>query len=60
MNELHRFLRHALGPFAVLAVEQGWIPEAAQKDVVEAVVIALGFAIPFGWSWLLDKTGRRP
>lgn len=59
MNELHRFLRHALGPFTVLAVEQGWLPEAAQQDVTEAAVIALGFAIPFVWSWFLDKSGMR-
>lgn len=59
MSELHRFLRHALGPFAVLAVEQGWLPEAAQQDVTEAIVIALGFLLPFGWSLFLDKAGLR-
>lgn len=55
MNELHRFLRHALGPLVVLAVEKGWLPEAAQGDFTEAVVIALGFALPVLWSYVLDR-----
>jgi len=59
VTELHRFLRHALGPFVVLAVEQGWLPEAMQQDTLEAGVIALGFLLPFLWSWILDRAGLR-
>lgn len=59
MTELHRFLRHALGPFAVLAVDKGWLPEAMQDDVMESAVVALGFLLPFVWSWILDKADLR-
>lgn len=48
-----------MGPFVVLAVQQGWIPEAAQEDVLEAAIIALGFIVPIGWSYALDKWGLR-
>lgn len=59
MGELHRFLRHAVGPLVILAVENGWLPESVSGDVIEAAVIALGFALPLAWSWLLDRKGWR-
>lgn len=55
MTELLRFLRHAIAPFVIYAVEQGWLPKSAQSDVIEVAVIALGFAIPYGWSWIKDR-----
>ena len=59
MNELHRFLRHVFGPFVVWAVANGYLPEWAQKDVIEALVICAGFVVPYVWSWIMDKMGWR-
>lgn len=56
--ELMRFMRHAFAPLVIYAVERGWLPEAAQADVIEALVIAVAFAIPYGLSWLRDR--KRP
>lgn len=55
MVELSRFLRHAFAPIVVYLVERGILPEWAQNDVLEALVIGAAFAIPYGISWLRDK-----
>lgn len=55
MVELSRFLRHAFAPIVVYLVERGLLPEWAQKDVLEALVIGAAFVIPYGISWLRDK-----
>ncbi|WP_028955927.1 hypothetical protein [Sulfitobacter sp. 20_GPM-1509m] len=54
MIELYRFLRHLIGPLVVFAVEKGWLPEYAQNDVTEALVMAAGFGIPYFISWWRD------
>jgi hypothetical protein len=48
--ELLRFLRHALAPFVVIAVERGWLPDGAQNDATEVLVILAGFGVAYLWS----------
>lgn len=54
MNELSRFLRHAVAPFTTWLVAKGYLPEAMQSDVTEAIVLGLGFAVPFALSYIRD------
>ena len=56
MTELYRFLRHAFAPLVAYAVAQGWLPESAQGDVLEMLVIALGVGIPYAISWWRDQS----
>ena len=55
MTELYRFLRHAFAPLVAYAVARGWLPEGAQGDVLEVLVIGFGFAIPYAISWWRDR-----
>ena len=54
-SETGRIVRHAVTPLAIIAVDQGWLPEAAQADVIELGVIVVSFAVAYGYSWLQDK-----
>jgi cell division protein FtsL len=55
MTEFFRFLRHLFGPIVVYAVETGWLPESAQGDGIEVLVMAFGFGVPYLISWWRDK-----
>lgn len=59
MDEVKRFIRHALTPFVVLAVQQGWLPEFAQADAIEALVIAASFAVSYVMSVKNQSKGKR-
>lgn len=59
MTELLRFLRHAVAPFTTWLVAKGYLPEAMQSDVTEVIVLGLGFAIPFGVSYIRDHRRER-
>ena len=59
MTELHRFLRHALGPVFVILAANGFIPEEAIEGWTEAAVLLLGISLPYLWSKLLDWKGWR-
>jgi hypothetical protein len=54
-SETLRFVRHAVTPLAIVAVHQGWLPEAAQADVIEVGVIAVSFAVAMLMSWREDR-----
>jgi hypothetical protein len=58
-TEAGRVLRHAITPMVILAVDRGWLPEAAQHDVVELSTIAATFIIVYGVSWWRDKQKGR-
>ncbi len=55
MKEMNRLLRHLIAPLVVIAVDRGWLPEAAQGDVTEALVLLAGLAVPVVWSWMREK-----
>ena len=56
MTELNRFLRHFFAPFVAWMVAKGYLPEYMQGDVIEALVLACGFAVPYIVSHMRDKT----
>jgi hypothetical protein len=58
-EETSRIVRHAVTPLAVVAVHQGWLPEAAQADVIEIGVIALSFIVALVLSWLDDRKAKK-
>jgi hypothetical protein len=53
--ELLRVVRHGVAPFIILIVEKGWLPKAAQSDVVEFVAILVSFGLAYGWSWWNER-----
>lgn len=55
MSELQRFLRHGLAPLVTWMVSEEYLPEAMQKDVLEALVIGVSLAVPYLWSWLRER-----
>ena len=55
-SETTRIIRHAITPLAVIAVHQGWIPQAAQADVIEIGIIAISFAVALFMSWREDRS----
>jgi hypothetical protein len=55
MKELNRFLRHVFAPFVAWLVAKGYLPEYMQGDVIEVLVLAVGFGVPFALSWARDK-----
>ena len=55
MKELSRLIRHLIAPLVVIAVDQGWLPESAQHDVTEALVLVVGIAVPLVWSWARER-----
>jgi hypothetical protein len=57
--EISRIVRHAVTPVAVVAVHQGWLPQAAQADVIELGVIVVSFAVALGMSWWEDRKRRK-
>lgn len=59
MDEVQRLIRHTLTPFVVLAVQQEWLPDFAQSDVVEAGVIAISFAVTLVMSKLNQAKGKQ-
>jgi len=54
-DETLRFARHAVTPLAIIAVHQGWLPEAAQADVIEVGIIVVSFAVALFMSWREDR-----
>ena len=60
-DETLRIIRHAVTPLAVVAVHQGWLPEAAQADVIEIGIIVVSFAVALFMSWREDRAkGKQP
>jgi hypothetical protein len=55
MKELNRFIRHSLAPLVAYAVAAGWLPEGAQGDVLEALVIAVAWLLPMAWSYARER-----
>lgn len=55
-SETTRIIRHAITPLAVIAVHQGWLPEAAQADVIELGIVAVSFAVALFMSWREDRS----
>lgn len=49
-SEILRVVRHGVAPLVIIAVEQGWLPKAAQKDAIEFTAIIVSFALAWGWS----------
>ena len=49
-QELLRLLRHLLVPLAVLLVERGWLPAAAQENFIELGVLIATFLVTIVWS----------
>ena len=49
-QELLRLLRHLLVPLAVLLVERGWLPAAAQENFIEVGVLVVTFLVTIVWS----------
>lgn len=54
-TEIGRIVRHTIAPMVILAVDRGWIPEAAQHDVVELLTILVAIGAVYGVSWWRDK-----
>lgn len=59
MTDLNRFLRHLAGPLTAWLVAKGYLPEYMRGDVVEALVLAGGFLVPFAISKLRDLRRER-
>lgn len=55
MKELNRLLRHIFAPLVAYAVAEGWLPEYAQGDVTEALVLGVALGVPFALSWWRDR-----
>ena len=55
MKELNRFIRHAAAPMVAWFVAKGYLPESMHGDVVELIVLGVGFAIPVAVSWWRDR-----
>jgi len=53
-----RLLRHMLVPLAVYLTQHGYLPEAAQGDFVEFIIIGLAFVVTLAWSYLREVTVR--
>lgn len=58
-SEVARLVRHTIAPLVVYAVAEGWLPEFAQHDVLEVLVILTTFAAVYGVSWLRDRNKER-
>ena len=58
-TEVGRIARHAITPLVIFAVDRGWIPDAAQHDVLELIVIVATFGAVYGVSWWRDKQKER-
>jgi hypothetical protein len=58
-DETSRIARHAVTPLAVIAVHQGWLPEAAQADVTELGIIVVSFLAALFLSWREDRRAHR-
>lgn len=58
--ELLRVVRHGVAPLVIIAIEQGWLPEAAKKDAVEFTAILLSFGLAYGWSWWHERRKQNP
>lgn len=54
-NEIARLIRHIITPLVLLLVQAGWLPEAMQGDVTEAVIIILTLVLTFLWSWYNEQ-----
>jgi hypothetical protein len=54
-SEIQRVVRHGVTPLAVVAVHQGWLPQAAQADLIELGVIVISFVVALGLSWWEDR-----
>ena len=55
MTEIYRLIRHGFAPLVAWAVAKGWLPEYAQADVLEFIVLALGFGVPYLFSLWRDQ-----
>lgn len=55
MTELNRIIRHLIAPLVIIAVQRGWIPENAQKEIIEALTVLLALLVPLVWSKLREK-----
>ena len=58
-HELNRIVRHTVAPLVILAVERGWVPEAAQHDVTEIVTILAVLVGVYIWSRLNARPTER-
>lgn len=58
-DETGRILRHGVTPLVVIAVHQGWLPEAAQADIIEISMVVVSFAVALLLSWREDYKRRR-
>lgn len=54
-KEINRLLRHLIAPLVAYAVAQGYLPEYAQGDVTEALVLAVALGVPLALSYLRDR-----
>lgn len=54
-SEIARIARHTITPIVVIAVDRGWVPAAAQNDLIEILIIVATFAGVYGVSWWRDK-----
>jgi hypothetical protein len=52
--EIQRLIRHGLAPLGIIAVQQGWLPEAMQSSVLEFATIGVSILLPYAWSMLRD------
>lgn len=57
--ELLRVVRHGVAPLIIWVVEEGWLPEAAQSDVVEFIAILVSLGLAYGWSWWNERKRDR-
>lgn len=55
LDLLLRILRHFVSPFTTWLVAKGLLPEAAQGDLTEFLILAIGFIVPVLWSDLRDR-----
>jgi hypothetical protein len=54
-KELNRLIRHAVAPVTAWLVANDWLPEYAQGDVTEGLVLAIGLTVPLVLSWWRDR-----
>jgi len=54
-SEIQRLVRHGVTPLAIVAVHQGWLPQAAQADIVELGVVLGSFVVALALSWWEDR-----
>lgn len=54
-EDIKRLVRHLVPVAVIYAASKGWLPAAAQGDVIEAMLIAASIGFSLAWSGTRDR-----